>query len=168
MMATDYDPMQQAFESVIRRFKLDLGNDELYGELLKTKSIDEVYNITDQLQAEQAKNEHLRHLSKIQPFLEGLSSYASVIEVFMQAKPDVIALIWGPIKLLIQWTSVLKAAFDAIINTTAEIGVLLPEFRKVSKLFTENKQIKDVMVLFLKDILDFYLIALKFFSSSSK
>lgn len=152
----------------MRKFKSDLGNDDVYGELLKTKTIDEVYDLTDRLQQEQVKKGHLRHLSKIQPFLNGLSSYAGVIEVFMQAKPDVLALIWGPIKLLIQWTSVLKASFDAIINTTAEIGLLLPEFREVSKLFDHNRQIKDVLVLFLKDILDFYLIALKFFSSSSQ
>ncbi|KAL9115839.1 MAG: hypothetical protein Q9227_000207 [Pyrenula ochraceoflavens] len=160
------DPLQQPFEDVIRAFKSDLNNDSLYGELLKTKTVDEVYDLTDKLQEEQAKKGHLRHLSKIQPFLEGLDSYAGVIEVFMQAKPDILALIWGPIKLLLQWTSVLKASFDAIINTTAEIGDLLPEFREVSKLFTHYREIKEVLVLFMKDIFSFYLIALKFFSSS--
>ena len=163
-MTSAYDPVQQTFENVIRDFKSSLNDDALYKEILKTTSIDQVYDLTDKLQEEQAKKGHLRHLSKIQPYLEGLDSYAGVIEVFMQIKPDILALIWGPIKLLIQWASVLKQSFDAIINTTADIGVLLPEFREVAKLFDQNERIKDVLVLFFKDILDFYLIALKFFS----
>jgi nitrogen fixation/metabolism regulation signal transduction histidine kinase len=80
----------------------------------------------------------------------------------MQAKPDILALIWGPIKLIIQWASTLKQSFDAIVSTTADIGHLLPEFREVAKLFEHNQQIRDVLVLFLKDMLDFYLITLKF------
>jgi hypothetical protein len=127
-----------------------------------------VYDATDKLQEEQAKKGHLRHLSKIEPYLEGLRGYASVIEVFMQAKPEMLALIWGPIKLLLQWASTLKQSFDAVINTTADIGALLPEFQGVAKLFSHNEQIKDVLVLFFKDILDFYLIALKFFSLPRK
>ncbi|KAF2239008.1 hypothetical protein EV356DRAFT_504364 [Viridothelium virens] len=165
-MAAAYDPVQQAFESASRDFRSNLGDDELYQEILKSASIDEVYNATDKLQAEQANKGHLRHLSKIGPFLEGLRGYADVIEVFMQAKPDVLALIWGPVKLILQWTSVLKQSFDAVVNTIAEIGVLLPEFRGVAKLFDHNKHIQEVLILFFKDILDFYFIALKFFSLS--
>ncbi|KAL9074286.1 MAG: hypothetical protein Q9157_004451 [Trypethelium eluteriae] len=167
-MAAACDPVQQAFESVSREFRSNLGDDELYQEILKSASIDEVYDATDKLQAEQAKKGHLRHLSKIGPFLEGLRGYADVIEVFMQAKPDVLALIWGPVKLILQWTSVLKQSFDAVVNTIADIGVLLPEFRDVAKLFDHNKHIQEVLILFFKDILDFYLIALKFFSLSRK
>ncbi|KAL9096860.1 MAG: hypothetical protein Q9165_000824 [Trypethelium subeluteriae] len=165
-MAVADDPVQQAFENTAQDFKSNLKDDELYKEILKSTSIDEVYNATDKLQAEQAKKGHLRHLSKIGPFLEGLRGYADVIEVFMQAKPDVLALIWGPVKLILQWTSVLKQSFDAVVDTIAEIGVLLPEFRESAKLFDHNKPIQDVLILFFKDILDFYLIALKFFGLS--
>ncbi|KAI9708610.1 MAG: hypothetical protein M1820_003828 [Bogoriella megaspora] len=165
-MTSAYDPIQQAFDVVIRDFRSQLNDDMLYSEILNTTNIDQVYNLTNELQEEQAKKGRLRNLAKIQPFLEGLNSYANVIEVFMQAKSDVLALIWGPIKLLIQWASVLKQSFDAIVNTTADIGVLLPEFREMAKIFHENNRIKDVLVLFLKDLLDFYVIALKFFSQS--
>jgi hypothetical protein len=167
-MATPYDPIQVAFQSVIHDFKDKLKDDKLYREILKTTSIDEVYDATDKLQEEQAKNGHLRHLSKIEPYLERLRDYSDAIDTFVQAKPDVLAFIWGPIKLLIQWTSILKQSLDAIINTTAEIGALLPEFKEVSKLFSHNVQLKDVLVLFFQDILDFYLVALKFFNKPSK
>ena len=114
------------------------------------------------------QNPHLRHLSKVEPYLERLRDFSGVIDTLVQAKPDILALIWGPIKLLIQWTSILKQSFDAIINTTAEIGDLLPEFKAVSELFIHNVQLKDVLVLFFQDILDFYLVALKFFNKPSK
>ncbi|ERF71684.1 hypothetical protein EPUS_08997 [Endocarpon pusillum Z07020] len=163
-MAAPIDPVQAAFQSVIHDFKDKLSDTKLYNEILKTTSIDEVYDATDKLQEEQAKNGHLRHLSKIEPYLERLREYSGAIDTFVQTKPNVLALIWGPIKLLIQWTSTLKQSFDAIINTTEEIGGLLPEFKEVNQLFAHNVQLKDVLVLFFQDILDFYLVALQFFS----
>lgn len=167
-MSTSPNPVQIVFENAIREFKANLKNDELYNKILMTTTIDEVYDATNKLQEEQAKKGHLRHLSKIEPYLEGLRNYSSVIEVFTQAKPDILALIWGPIKLLLQWASTLKQSFDAIVNTTADIGVLLPEFQDATKLFNHNKQVNDVLALFFQDILDFYLIALKFFSLTRK
>ncbi|KAK5451734.1 hypothetical protein LTS15_007994 [Exophiala xenobiotica] len=162
-MAAQFDPVQAAFDNAIRDFKANLGDNALIEEISKTKTIDEVYDATDALQKEQAKKGHLRHLSKIAPFLNRLKEYTAVIEVFVQSKQDILSLIWGPIKLLLQWTDCLKSSFDAIINTAAELGQLLPEFKAVGSLFRENALIKDVLVLFFHDVLDFYSIALKFF-----
>ena len=86
-----------------------------------------------------------------------------MIEVFVQSKQDVLSLIWGPIKLLLQWTNNMKQSFDAIVDALADIGLLLPEFQEVRKLFSHNEHIKDVLVFFFRDILNFYLIVLKFF-----
>ncbi|TAQ90071.1 hypothetical protein B7494_g1584 [Chlorociboria aeruginascens] len=104
-----------------------------------------------------------RHLSRIGPFLERLRGYTGAINVFAQGKPEILALIWGPIKLLLQWTSILKLSLDELVKTIADIGDLLPEFEEVMKLFGHNEQMKDVLALFFQDILDIYAIALKFF-----
>ncbi|KAK5235331.1 hypothetical protein LTR47_003516 [Exophiala xenobiotica] len=165
-MAAQFDPVQAAFDNAIRDFKASLGDNALIEEISKTTTIDEVYDATDALQKDQAKKGHLRHLSKIEPFLNGLREYTAVIEVFIQSKPDILSLIWGPIKLLLQWTDCLKSSFDAIINTAAELGKLLPEFKAVGLLFKENALIKEVLVLFFRDVLDFYLISLQFFSKT--
>ena len=167
-MAHPSDLVQLAFEKSIRDFKANLKDDVLYSEILQTTTIDQVYDLTDKLQEEQAKNGHMRHLSKIGPFLERLRGYAGAIETFVQVKPDILALIWGPIKLLLQWTSVLKQSLDELVKTIADIGDLLPEFEEVMKLFGHNEQMKDVLALFFQDILDIYVIALKFFSLSRK
>jgi hypothetical protein len=162
----DYFPA--AFDTAIQEFRVKLKNEDLYHDILQTKKIEEVYELTDKLQEEQSRTGRLRHLSKIEPFLEGLRGYASVIEVFMQAKPDVLALIWGPLKLLLQWADVLKQSMDAIVDIIAEIGSLIPEFQISGKLFGKNTAIRDVLLLFFRDILDFYVITLKFFSSPRK
>jgi len=160
--------IQSTFDQAVKEFEKDLGDEALYKELLKTTTIDQVYDATEKLQQDQLEKGHLRHLSKIQPFLEGLRSYGATIEVFLQVKPEILGLIWGPIKLLIQWTSTLKQSFDEIISTTADIGILLPEFKEVIKLFDQNESMKSILLFFFKDILKFYLIALKFFRLSRK
>ena len=162
-MALPNNLIKAAFENASRDFKASLGDERLWEDISKMKSIDDVYDATDVLQKEQAGKGLLRHLAKIQPYLEGLRSYTGVIEVFIQSKQDLLSLIWGPIKLLLHWTNNMKQSFDAIVDAFADIGLLLPEFQEVRKLFNHNEHIKDVLVLFFRDILDFYLIILKFF-----
>ncbi|MCJ1307334.1 hypothetical protein MMC25_000980 [Agyrium rufum] len=162
-MAAIFDPIDAAYEKAAREFKANLKDDALYDELIQTTNIDQVYDATDKLHAEQAKEGHLRHLGKIQPYLALLNDYSSATGVFVQLKPSVLTLIWGPIVLLLQWASVLKTSFDAIVNATADIGQALPEFKQATLLFQHNTQIKDVLFLFFMDILDFYVTAFKFF-----
>ncbi|CAH0041024.1 unnamed protein product [Clonostachys rhizophaga] len=164
MAASSPDPFQAAFTEAAHDFKSKLNNDDLYREILKVHSIDQVYDVTDKLQAEQAKKKgRMRNLARIKPYLEKLREYHNVINVFVQAKPDIMALIWGPILLLLQMASSLVQSFDAIVDMTGQIGNLLPEFKEMTTLFSENKAIKGALVLFFRDILDFYVVALELF-----
>lgn len=160
--------VQLTFEKSIREFKANLKNDELYNKILQTTSISQVYDLTDKLQEEQAVNGHLRHLSRIGPFLERLRGYTATIDTFVQVRPDILALIWGPIKLLLELTHILKQSLDELVKTIADVGHLLPEFEESMKLFGHNEQMNDILALFFQDILDIYVIALKFFSLSRK
>ncbi|KAL3459558.1 hypothetical protein BJX64DRAFT_301165 [Aspergillus heterothallicus] len=148
-MAVGQSLIQTAFQAAMSEFRADLKNDSVYNEILAVRSIDEVYDLTRNLQAKQDKKGHLRQLARIEPYLNRLREYSAVIEVFMQVQPEIIALIWGPIKLLQWWSSVLTQSFDAIANAFADIG---------------NTRLYEVMVLFFKDILDFYLVGLRFFA----
>lgn len=163
-MAATQSLIQNAFQAAMHEFKTNLNNDEVYTKLLTVASIDKVYDLTDKLQADQGRKGHLRHLAKIEPYLNRLREYTGAIDTFVQVPPEIMALIWGPIKLLLQWSSALTQSFDAIVNTTADIGLLLLEFQEVAVLFSQNDRIYDVLVLFFKDILDFYQIGLKFFT----
>ena len=125
----------------------------------------QVYDAAQKLQEEQAETGRLRHLRKIEPYLQRLSQFQYVIDTFMQVKPEILALIWGPIRLLLVLTSTLSKSYDAIREIMFDIGSRLPLFEAYSELFDTNDRILDVLCLFYQDILDFHLTALKFFST---
>lgn len=86
-------PTQKAFETARSEFLQNVKDASKY-ELWKYSSIDDVYNVTDEIQEQQAKTGNLRNLRKIQPYLERVQDFAGVIETFVQAKPEVLALLW--------------------------------------------------------------------------
>ncbi|KAF4430541.1 NACHT domain protein [Fusarium austroafricanum] len=160
---TSTDPAQTAFNKAIREFKTGLKDQALYTDILATTSIDQVYDLTDQLQKVQGRGDHLRNLARIGVYLERMRAYTGVIDTFVQVKPDILALIWGPIRLLIQWTSNLTKSLDALIGMIEEMGILLPEFDLAAKLFGNKQHVNQVLALLFQDMLDFYLVSLKFF-----
>lgn len=99
-----HDPIGAALESR-REFYRQLKDPTLKAEIDKITTIDQVYEATKRLQEDQGKRKTLRSLGKIRKFLDRLDEYSKVISIFVQAKPDVLALIWGPIKLLIHLSS---------------------------------------------------------------
>jgi hypothetical protein len=154
-----------AFQNAKQDFLASLKDPSVSDSVSSIKSIDEVYAFTLQLQNDQSKRQGLRNLRKIAPYLDRLKQYSSVIEVFMQAKPDILALIWGPIKLLLQMSDNLTQSFDAIVEAMLGIGNKLPLFEAYTNIFETSDRILDVLVLFYKDILDFYEIVLNFFAA---
>lgn len=168
IMASNLNLIKAAFDQAVRDFKAGLSDQALCEEISKISSIEAVYDATDAIQKERGQRGLLRNLKKIEPFLNGLRNYAAVIEVFVQSKQDVLSLIWGPVKLLLQWANTLTQSIDAIINTLADIGERLPEFQRAREMFQQNKHIENVLPLFFRDLLDLYLIALKFFRKKRK
>jgi hypothetical protein len=157
-----------AFKRAMQGFKNGLGNEKLYSEILATNSAEQVYDLAEKIQKEQARNNTLTNLQRMQPFLSKLQLYAGAIDTFAQAKPDILCLIWGPVKLLIQWASTVSASLVALEDMAREIGMLLPEFGKSVRMFGDSDQVQLVMGLFFQDIMDFYLLALKFYSMPRK
>lgn len=158
------NPLQQVFDKAKREFKSELPARVSFDSLLAAATIDDVYDVAEKYQKEQQKTSKLRHLQRIQPLLDRLKEYAGVIEVFVQVKPDVLALLWGPIKLLLLWTSVWNQGFDAVVKTMERIGELLPSFSDVVRHFIDVDRIRDILGLFYRDILDFYVVMVQFFS----
>ncbi|KAL6355681.1 hypothetical protein LRP88_11285 [Fusarium phalaenopsidis] len=154
---------EESFEQAQQRFLRDLRDPGLYKEILTAKSIDEVYKATSEIQAKMGPQGKMRHLAKIKPLLDRLTEYALVIEVFMQVKPDVIALIWGPIKIILLWSSQISSVLNKISDTLESVGYALPQFAVLMQTFKSNDVVKDALALFYLDILDFYRIIFDFF-----
>jgi hypothetical protein len=166
-MAT-MDPVQIAFENAQLEFRRKLKAPGVYDEILKISKAEDVYEATAKLQETGLGKGRLRNLGKIGRFLERLSSYAAVIEVFVQVKPEVLALIWGPIKLLLFWSSQLSRALDKITDIMEKVGQALPQFTTLVQTFESSETIRAALALFFEDILEVYRITIAFFRKTRK
>lgn len=153
--------LSKAFLNAKQDFLSSLKDPALVKEVSNITSVTDIYNFVIEFQ----KRNGIKNLSRINQYLDRLKQYASVIEVFIQVKPDVLALIWGPIKLLLQLADNLIRPLIAILDTMAAIGDKLPIFESYSQLFRESDRVVDALALFYRDILDFYGLAVNLFSA---
>ncbi|KAI0096658.1 hypothetical protein GGR51DRAFT_568277 [Nemania sp. FL0031] len=159
-----YDPADEAFNAAKKSFRDQLNDQKLYDDILtNATTMDDVYQMAAKLQEEAASQASMRYLRRLRPFLDVLAGYAQVVDVFVQAKPGLLALIWGPIRLILKWSSELTKALDAIAEVTLKIAQALPQFSELVKAFSDNVRIKTALALFYGDILHFYHTILKVF-----
>ncbi|KAI0889136.1 uncharacterized protein GGS22DRAFT_153217 [Annulohypoxylon maeteangense] len=169
-MATGTIPpswLDDTFKLAKEDFKRSLKNPALY-DFSKLVSIDDVLEEAKKIERQQAKTRTLRGLRRVQPLINGLKEYSAIIEVFAQAKPDIISLIWGPLKFILQASSSVISAFEKVVKVIADVGTTLPSFKAYTQLFQSNHEIRRALCLFFADILDFYAILLNFLTSPTR
>ncbi|KAH8587440.1 hypothetical protein B0O99DRAFT_747604 [Bisporella sp. PMI_857] len=149
------------FEGILASFKKRLTSE--HAELFQLTTFGDLKESITRIQKEQAAKKGLRNLNKIKPFLNGLKQYAEVLQVFIQVKPEILAFIWGPVKLCIQIASTLNEAFDALLDAYEGIGNSLPILSTVDALFYNHPHVKQVLADIYEDILDFHKRAIVFF-----
>ncbi|OTA59127.1 hypothetical protein K449DRAFT_466839 [Hypoxylon sp. EC38] len=164
MAAVPSSWLDDAFKSAKEDFKRSLKNPALY-DFSKIRSVDDVLDEARKIERQQAKTKTLRGLKRIQPLIDGLKEYSGIIEVFVQAKPDVMSLIWGPLKFILQASSSVISAFEKVVKVIMDLGMTLPSFKAYAQLFESNPDIRRALCLFYADILDFYAILLNFLAS---
>ena len=76
-------PLIISFNTARREFLDDFPDDEDAQTLSQFTSIDDVYNATDDIQRKQGESQMLRNLAKIQPYLECLDQYATVLDTIV-------------------------------------------------------------------------------------
>jgi len=88
--------LEEAFEAARAEFVSGLKRRDLATAraLSKATSIQDVVDAIAEVEAQQQRSGSLRALGRLEPFVKGLQEYAGVIEVFIQAKQDVLSLIW--------------------------------------------------------------------------
>lgn len=163
------DIFQRQFDDAQNKFKKELSDakcdPKILQEIFRMKNKNDVLLALEQLQEKQKTRGTWLHLERISPLIDRLQSYVAVIDRFVQVKPDILALVWGPISLVLLWTSEVRAAFNAVIDVTMSLGQRLPQFEDVAMIFSDKDRIKSFLSLIYKDILEFHLTALKYFSS---
>jgi len=82
-----------AIDRALRNFRTNLDSKEK-ADFSHVHTEVELMALIDSLEAEQAARGCIRNMTRIMPFVNGLSQYARVIEVFVQVKPDILSFIW--------------------------------------------------------------------------
>jgi hypothetical protein len=87
-------PKMDIFEIARTEFMAKLKHPEQHAELLGCTSLQAVLDGINDIQEKGANAQRFRNLSRIRPYLDRLNQFSGVIEVFVQAKADVLSLIW--------------------------------------------------------------------------
>jgi len=85
-------PPESPFTRALKRFQDGLTPKEI--DDFKATTIADVWDKAKELQREQNMRGSMQNMARITPFIHGLTKYSGVIEVFVQAKPDIMAFIW--------------------------------------------------------------------------
>lgn len=168
MAAAASDVSQQAFEAAKKAFRKDLKDDKLYQDILRTDSIDKLFEAIEKLQVTQDAERRLRRIGKMKSILDKLQSFNSAMDTYAQVKPETMALVWGSIRVLLVLTDNVAKFADAVVTAMEDISDALPYFTDVVKIFDNNDKLRDKLALFYGDIIQFYTIAFNFFNMSSK
>lgn len=161
--------LQPKFEEVALWFKNGLPNFVSMEEISKIASISDVYSNADGIQTDQYKYYGgIRDLPKIKLYLERLEGYVTGINFIIRGNCNILALIWGPIVLLLRRSKPLGKAYDSLIDAIAAVGEIMPDFQSLVPIADMNIEAKEIMVLLFKDILNIYHEALQPFIHPSK
>ncbi|KAK3688870.1 hypothetical protein B0T22DRAFT_163143 [Podospora appendiculata] len=160
--------LDDAFREARREFLASVSQRH-HQDFAKFGTIDHVYAEIVDIQKKQSKTKTLVALKRIEPFLNSLKDYFGVIDTFSQIQPEIFCLVWGPLKLILQLASSATATFRRLVALLEDIGHMLPHFKKYAEsgIFDGNDQVKRVMCLFYRDILDLNLEMFKFFQKPS-
>jgi hypothetical protein len=148
------------FDHALENFTRNLSQKEQAD--FRFTTISDVYREIDRIQKDQESKGLLRNLRRLQPFIDGIQRYSSVIEQFVNVKPNILVFIWGPIKLFLQISSTHVKCFDIILNALRRIGENLPRFESFENIFKGDLRIKRVLLWIYSDILEFYAEVLSF------
>lgn len=169
--------LNQIFKNARDKFMDDLAAancDKGHRDILHIQNKDKLLFSLQKLQENQKDKGGWLHLERISLFLDKLQTYVHVMEETVVGEAvnqdsNIMTVIWGPIFLMLLWSSELREAYNSVIWAILRIAQLLPQFEDVQKVFVGKKdKIAAYLALFYRDILDFHLMTLKFFSKTSE
>ncbi|KAL8370099.1 hypothetical protein RB595_000459 [Gaeumannomyces hyphopodioides] len=154
--------MDAEFQRVSNAFKADLTPQER--EYFRSSRLEDVQHTLATIQSEQEAKGSLRFLRRIDPFVKTMLEYSKVVEVFVNVE-ETLAFVWGPLRFMLMMTKNFAEAFNSLLDTYEQIGEQIPLLLSFKTLFQDSTHVhmRQLLVLIYKDILNFQLLALRFF-----
>lgn len=91
--------IKDSFESTLEEFKKDLTPKEI--DKFQFATLEEFEEAALIIQKDQENTKSMKHMGRIQSFLEGMQQFGKVVDVFLNASPFV-CFVWGPLKFILQ------------------------------------------------------------------
>jgi hypothetical protein len=106
------DSVSDSFQQALGKFKRRLTKEE--ETKFKLASLEDVLVEVDKIQTEQGRRKQLMNLPRIKGFLEAMTQYGTVVEVFLNTS-SILCFVWGPMKFCLQ------VRFDNSLPESAEV-----------------------------------------------
>ncbi|KAI9846968.1 MAG: hypothetical protein M1837_003324 [Sclerophora amabilis] len=103
-------------------------------------------------------------MQKIEPFMKNLKAFEGVMNTFVQAKPEVIALVWGTMKLVLtvppltdyeKLSMRYQDTFMMILEKLEQIGKIWPRFELFRSLFHGHHGVEEAIAEFYRNYIEF-------------
>lgn len=155
---------QNAFERIKKSFQASLNDSGLFRETLTVFSMEPIWLVVDGLQ----QSQKLQGLVRITQFLYLLESYDVAVRQHVGAATDILALIWGPVCLLLKRCGLSAEHLGTLIKTFERIGAAVPSFEDLAHVSDDGEITLELLILFYQDILEFHIVCLKTFTAPCK
>ncbi|KAF4635072.1 hypothetical protein G7Y89_g3030 [Cudoniella acicularis] len=162
-MATTASPSPQAriiFQDKFKRLEETVNFDDKREFQLTT--LQDVREAARQIERGLGDRGCLRNMKRLQPFLNGLDRYSTIIEILCNGTPY-LPYIWAPVKLMLKLASDFQSPFDKLIGIYARIAENLPYFDRLNVTFQGTSNFQQVLAMVYSDILGFHRHTYKFF-----
>lgn len=159
-MPTAGHPVFNALQKAQESFRAKVDNAAVYDDMLAVRTIDDLLADLTRIQQNMAKKGNQRFMGSISRYLNVLDSWSPAIEQFVQVKPELLALIWGPIKVVLRLASEHGKLFSTIAGAFEMVGDSVPQFDLLVNTFSDRAELGQALVRFYENLLHFYHILL--------
>ncbi|TPX09019.1 uncharacterized protein E0L32_001720 [Thyridium curvatum] len=146
---------------MIETFKKGLDRRDM--EEIRKTTYDDLKESIASLQARHHSQRRLQDFSRLESFLEAIEQYGSVITGLFYQGDDLLAFVWGPLKILLKQTSMTEKAFCELLNAYQNLGENLPRLLQYKDVLSSMTHMIGVLVSLYEDLLEFQQILLRYF-----
>ncbi|KAK3947945.1 ankyrin repeat-containing domain protein [Pseudoneurospora amorphoporcata] len=132
-------PQSESFKRALARFERDVGPRR--AQEFANCSLHDVQLLMKKIQAEQERKGEMRHLKRLEPFLEAMEKLGKVIEVFTNTTVF-LCYVWGPIKFLLGALTRRKEILNSE-KLSASLDQIIKLRDEIHEINTRQKQVAD-------------------------
>ncbi|KAF5558574.1 zinc finger C2H2 [Fusarium mexicanum] len=130
------------FEIVLEEYKQALSSNS-DREWSRATTLNALRGSIANIQTQQHADRQPQDLNRLAPFLEAAKQYGEVVHLFYTSS-EIMALIWGPMRILLEITSSSNAcsrAYNEIVSLYEKLGGALPLLQQYGEFFRSNETI---------------------------